>query len=225
MQFSPNGQRLTAAFSCRDYNTFPNPGRTWGRNPWGFMTQVRGWDIAGGGELFRFGCDSNLFPPNQNWFATLTDPGWPRPAGTPKDTPWLVHDYAGGELPSGFAAPTTYTFFSTGPDGRLHIVAEQDQYSRFQPWVDSMHVRWRVPHTVSTNARFHDVRTGEEIGHLPTWTVDASENTGNPHWIEISPAEDVSAVEHNGFIRIWDINPATPWGWFAAITGAMALIL
>jgi len=231
LQFAPDGQRLVAAFSQRDSNTFPNPARTSRGRPWAYHAQIRGWDVAGGDEAFRVGCDFPFIPRSQPWFATLTHLGWPPPVGSPSVPPWSIFGFDGRELPSGAAI---YEYDFTWQDAgraanRLLIVVSQRDYSPVQSFLDRIGVRWRFPHTKTARARFVDVRTSEEVGNLPPWPFGSLDNFGrdgrNPSWVAISPAEDLSAVEHNGYIRIWDISPGTPWTWFAVIAGSLALPL
>jgi hypothetical protein len=112
-----------------------------------------------------------------------------------------------------------------GVGGRLLTIGSQNMDSPIQPLLTRIGVRWRFPHFQTASVEFRDARTGEEVGGLPSWRIATSGDAFSPSWVVISPAEDLSAVEHNGAIRIWEISPGTPWTLFAAIVVVLAVLL
>lgn len=221
LQFAPDGRRLVAVFLAWNEHTFPNPGRS-ARMPWGYGAQIRGYDLATGGESFRIECDSVLAPPGVCWFATHTYP--PPPTG---DFTWDLWGYDGGPGSGGanLGQPRRLIMDTGGSSGRLVAAVDETVGSPLEWLLGLARIRWPFDRRQTVGVRFVDVRTGAVVGSLPRQRIDPLERkwTPGPGWVTFSPARDLVAVEQDGYIRIWDLPPRQPLRWFAAAAGILAL--
>jgi hypothetical protein len=107
------------------------------------------------------------------------------------------------------------------PDGRVVAIGSLAAHW-LRDWVIAHGMRWPFPHYDEQQIWFVDVRTGQEIGRLPSKRV-TKEGNSLGEWVEFSPDGRLFAVADKQGIRIWDVPPRKSRAWFVPLAAGLAL--